>query len=197
MKEAIIKEIRRDDSKLKDTAAGDANGKKKRVRINKEKVDINNASNFQRGGNDRGHAGAQQGQGARPQGGNQPGGNNANNNRNRNKDRFKKPVIKQEVSEEDVAKQVKETLARLTSKGKNKGAKYRKENVTWLPAVCRNWKTWNGRKQGTEDYGIRDGQRVGKHDGCFCYSGHRHLYEHWYDGIHQPASGCRDHQLGG
>ena len=46
---------------------------------------------------------------------------------NRNKDRFKKPVIKQEVSEEDVAKQVKETLARLTSKGKNKGAKYRKE----------------------------------------------------------------------
>ena len=112
MKEAIIKEIRRDDSKLKDTAAGDANGKKKRVRINKEKVDINNASNFQRGGNDRGHAGAQQGQGARPQGGNQPGGNNANNNRNRNKDRFKKPVIKQEVSEEDVAKQVKETLAR-------------------------------------------------------------------------------------
>ena len=127
MKEAIIKEIRRDDSKLKDTAAGDANGKKKRVRINKEKVDINNASNFQRGGNDRGHAGAQQGQGARPQGGNQPGGNNANNNRNRNKDRFKKPVIKQEVSEEDVAKQVKETLARLTSKGKNKGAKYRKE----------------------------------------------------------------------
>ena len=78
MKEAIIKEICRDDSKLKDTAAGDANGKKKRVRINKEKVDINNASNFQRGGNDRGHAGAQQGQGARPQGGNQPGGNNAN-----------------------------------------------------------------------------------------------------------------------
>ena len=127
MKEAIIKEIRRDDSKLKDTAAGDANGKKQRVRINKEKVDINNASNFQRGGNDRGHAGAQQGQGTRPQGGNQPGGNNANNNRNRNKDRFKKPVIKQEVSEEDVAKQVKETLARLTSKGKNKGAKYRKE----------------------------------------------------------------------
>ena len=33
MKEAIIKEIRRDDSKLKDTAAGDANGKKKRVQI--------------------------------------------------------------------------------------------------------------------------------------------------------------------
>ena len=44
-----------------------------------------------------------------------------------NKDRFKKPVVKQEVSDEDVAKQVKETLARLTNKGKNKAAKYRKE----------------------------------------------------------------------
>ena len=52
-------------------------------------------------------------------GGNQQGGGGQNRNRNNNnKDRFKKPVVKQEVSEEDVAKQVKETLARLTSKGK-------------------------------------------------------------------------------
>jgi translation initiation factor IF-2 len=116
MKEAIIKEIRRDDNKIKDSKDGnDANAKKKRVRINKEKVDINNASNFQRGGNDRSKGGSQQ------------GGNNQQSGKNKNKDRFKKPVIKQEVSEEDVAKQVKETLARLTSKGKNKGAKYRKE----------------------------------------------------------------------
>lgn len=124
MKEAIIKEIRRDDSKLKD--ANDGNSKKKRVRINKEKVDINNASNFQRGGGERSKGGAsgnQQGQNARQQGGNQPNGGG----RGRNKDRFKKPLPKQEISEEDVAKQVKETLARLTSKGKNKGAKYRKE----------------------------------------------------------------------
>ena len=111
MKEAIIKEIRREDSKLKEKdKEGEGNGKKKqRVRINKEKVDINNASNFQRG--DRTKGAAQQ---------NQQGGK-------KNKDRFKKPMVKQEVSEEDVAKQVKETLARLTSKGKNKGAKYRKE----------------------------------------------------------------------
>ena len=134
IKEAIIKEIRRDDNKPKDANdSNDPNAKKKRVRINKEKVDINNASNFQRGGNDRSrnNNGAPAGnqQGGRPQGGNQPGNNN-NNNRNRNNNnnnRFKKPVIKQEVSEEDVAKQVKETLARLTSKGKNTGAKYRKE----------------------------------------------------------------------
>jgi len=44
----------------------------------------------------------------------------------RAKGRLKKPVLKAEVSEEDVSKQIKETLARLTSKPK-KGAKYRKE----------------------------------------------------------------------
>ena len=112
MKEAIIKEIRREDGKNKDLRDGEeGNGKKKRVRINKEKVDISNASNFQR--NDRSKN-------------NTPGGNPAGSGK-KNKDRFKKPVIKQEVSEEDVAKQVKETLARLTAKGKNKAAKYRKE----------------------------------------------------------------------
>ena len=110
MKEAIMKEIRREDGKLKDDRDSEANGKKKRVRINKEKVDISSAAdNFKKGGGDHGKGGNAQGGGKK------------------NKDRFKKPVLKQEVSEEDVAKQVKETLARLTAKGKNKTAKYRKE----------------------------------------------------------------------
>ena len=120
MKDAIIKEIRKDDIKFAKSAPkenADANGKKKRIRINKEKVDVNNvASNFTHptpnSQKPAGHGG---------QGGGQ------NRNRNNNKDRFKKPVVKQEVSEEDVAKQVKETLARLTTKGKNKASKYRKE----------------------------------------------------------------------
>ncbi len=136
LKEAIIKEIRKDDPKqqggtprpgTRPDAGGDAN-KKKRSRINKEKVDINNSQNFARpvpnsersaGGNNNN----------RPGGGNQQGGggNQQGANKRRGNDRFKKPVVKQEVSEEDVAKQVKETLARLTSKGKNKGSKYRKE----------------------------------------------------------------------
>ncbi|WP_455591216.1 translation initiation factor IF-2 [Bacteroides sp.] len=127
MKEAIIKEIRKDDSKAAKT--GDKEGfdpnKKKRNRITgKEKVDVNNvASNFahptpnsERQNNNRGGNNNQGGQ-----------NRNRNNNNNNNNSRFKKPIPKQEVSEEDVAKQVKETLARLTSKGKNKGAKYRKE----------------------------------------------------------------------
>ncbi|MDL2256712.1 translation initiation factor IF-2 [Bacteroidales bacterium OttesenSCG-928-I14] len=41
--------------------------------------------------------------------------------------KLRKPSVKSEVSEEDVQKQVKETLARLTNKGQKKGAKYRKE----------------------------------------------------------------------
>ena len=54
---------------------------------------------------------------------NQQGGGKHNKNKNR-----QQPVIKAEVSDEDVAKQVKETLARLTNKNKaGKGAKYRKE----------------------------------------------------------------------
>lgn len=110
MKEAIMKEIRREDSKMRDENDGEGGGKKKRVRINKEKVDINNASSYQKGDHQKGGNAAGQQQGGK-----------------KNKDRYKKPVIKQEVSEEDVAKQVKETLARLTSKGKSKGAKYRKE----------------------------------------------------------------------
>ena len=137
MKEAIIKEIRRDDSKQMKGGAKesvDAVSKKKRNRINKEKVDVNNVatSNFaapRLNVQGKGGGNANGGQGGNNRGGNNQGGNNNNrrNNNNNNRDRFKKPVIKQEVSEEDVAKQVKETLARLTTKGKNKASKYRKE----------------------------------------------------------------------
>jgi len=41
--------------------------------------------------------------------------------------KLRKPMAKNEVSEEDVQKQIKETLARLTNKGQKKGAKYRRE----------------------------------------------------------------------
>ena len=114
MKDAIIKEIRKSDEKTdKGGLSDEAAKKKKRNRINKERVDINNATSNVSGSsrNEKsGKSNQSQGQGGK-----------------HNKDRFKKPVVKQEVSDEDVAKQVKETLARLTNKGKNKAAKYRKE----------------------------------------------------------------------
>ena len=84
--------------------------KKKRNRINKERVDLNDAANASAHNGGR-HE--KSGKGSQNQGSGKHG-----------KDRFKKPVVKQEVSDEDVAKQVKETLARLTNKGKNKAAKY-------------------------------------------------------------------------
>lgn len=91
--------------------------KKKRNRINKERVDINAAAN-QPQGNGKGKNGKNAGNNQNQQGGK---GKNKNKNRNQNKS--------QEVNEEDVARQVKETLARLTSKSaqNKKGAKYRKE----------------------------------------------------------------------
>ena len=113
MKDAIIKEIRKSDEKTdKGGLSDEAAKKKKRNRINKERVDINATSNA---------SGASRNE--------KSGKNNQNQGQGgkHNKDRFKKPVVKQEVSDEDVAKQVKGTLARLTNKGKNKAAKYRKE----------------------------------------------------------------------
>ena len=96
-----------------------AGEKKKRTRIGKERVDINAASN-QQGNNGRQNQGNQQG-GAN----NAQGGSKRSKERNR---RAKEQQPKQEISDEDVAKQVKETLARLTNKQKgSKGAKYRKE----------------------------------------------------------------------
>ena len=96
-----------------------AGEKKKRTRIGKERVDVNAASN-------------QQGNKGRQNQGNQQGGaNNAQGGIKRSKERnrrAKEQQPKQEISDEDVAKQVKETLARLTNKQKgSKGAKYRKE----------------------------------------------------------------------
>ncbi|MGD9976819.1 MAG: translation initiation factor IF-2 [Bacteroidales bacterium] len=46
----------------------------------------------------------------------------------------KKKPVKQEVDEEEVQRQIKETLARLTSKGKTKGSKYRREKREILSA---------------------------------------------------------------
>ncbi len=100
------------------------NNRKKRQRIGgKEKIDIEKAGKQNPEGGNRGG----QGGGGNHQGG-QGGNNRGGNDRGRGKDRNKRPVHT-EVNEEDVQKQVRETLARLTSKdkGQKKGAKWRKE----------------------------------------------------------------------
>ena len=94
---------------------------KKRARIGNERVDVSAEAKKNNAG-----------------GGNGAGGNQNRNNQNRNDRNAAKGQGKkgkkgnapaQPVSDEDVAKQVKETLARLQAKGagKGKGAKYRKE----------------------------------------------------------------------
>ena len=118
------KEERRKEREEKNRQAAGTNGqngeKRKRNRIGKEKVDVNAAANQPQGGNGR----RGNNQGGNAQGGNAQGGSKRQKERNRKA----QAAIKPEVSDEDVAKQVKETLARLTSKTKaSKGAKYRKE----------------------------------------------------------------------
>ena len=96
-----------------DKAQQQRGDKKKRERINKVRVDINAASN-------------QPNSGGKQNGGGNAGTSNKNKKKNRNRGGQQKPA---EVSDEDVARQVKETLARLTNKQNQnkKGAKYRKE----------------------------------------------------------------------
>ena len=109
-------------------------GKHKRKRLEKEKVNVakegKNAGKpekgQQKGGNNNNN-------GQRPQNGQaqQNGQPQQQNNNKKNKKQQKqqpKPVVRPEVSDEEVSKQIKDTLARLTAKGtKSKGAKYRKE----------------------------------------------------------------------
>ncbi len=111
------KEERRKEREEKSQHGTAQNGeKKKRVRINKERVDINAASQNVPGGNNQGGGGNQGGAAQ---------GNKNKNKKDKNRKRNQRPL---EVNEEDVARQVKETLARLTNKNQNKkGAKYRKE----------------------------------------------------------------------
>ncbi len=122
------KEERRKEREEKAAQQRPAGDRKKRVRIGKERVDIEaaanqpannqNKKNKNKGGNNGGNNGGANNN----QAGNADNRQGKRNRKNRNQP---KPL---EVNEEDVARQVKETLARLTSKNQNKkGAKYRRE----------------------------------------------------------------------
>ena len=98
-------------------------GGKRRKKIDKEKVDITRQQP-QQGGSKKNRADFKQNNNNNNQQNQQQGGGKKNKH---NKPQ-PKPVVRPEVSDEEVSKQVKDTLARLTAKGaKNKGAKYRKE----------------------------------------------------------------------
>ena len=99
-----------------DAATGDVQSgdRKKRLRLGKERVDVNAVAAQQQNG----HKGRSQGNASSPAGG-----------KSKQKNRPKQSPITPEVSDEEVAKHVRETLARLTSKNNKmgKGAKYRRE----------------------------------------------------------------------
>lgn len=98
------------------TPAGNNNGeRKKRKRINKDRIDIEKTALAI---------------GTNPERKNNNNGSNGNNNKKSNSKpavKQSKRLVKTEVNEEDVQKQIKETLARLTQKGQKKSAKWRRE----------------------------------------------------------------------
>ena len=108
--------------KERESKNGQATGeKKKRQRIGKERVDVNAAANQASSAGNNGNRKRQGEKAASAAAGKESGKKQRERNR-------KAKEVKAEVTEEDVAKQVKETLARLTNKQKgNKGAKFRKE----------------------------------------------------------------------
>ena len=102
-------------------------GKHKRKRLEKEKVNVakegKNGGKNDKGGNKGGNQ-----QQAQQHGGNQQQAQQQSGKKKNKQKPQPKPVVRPEVSDEDVQKQIKDTLARLTAKGtKSKGAKYRKE----------------------------------------------------------------------
>ena len=118
------KKTKEEKRKEREEKAQAKNGeKKKRQRIGKERVDINAEAESNNGRNKKKNGNGNN---------NNANANNANNANNggngkngKNRKRNQKPL---EVDDEAVARQVKETLARLTNKNQNKkGAKYRKE----------------------------------------------------------------------
>ena len=100
-------------------AAQGEGGKKKRQRINNQRVNINDIKdNGEQGGNQDWSANRNKNN----------GGNNPSQGSRRDRDRQHKRFDKYDVNDEDVSKQVRETLDRLTQRGKNnKAAKYRKD----------------------------------------------------------------------
>ena len=118
------KEERRKEREEKQAQLHGGNGEKKkreRIRGGKERVDIEAAANQDKGQNNKKN---------KNKGGNQNFQDNNQQGGGKNKNKKNRPIQKSlEVDDEAVARQVKETLARLTSKTNQnkKGAKYRKE----------------------------------------------------------------------
>ncbi|MCF2637579.1 translation initiation factor IF-2 [Prevotella dentalis] len=118
------KKTKEEKRKEREEKAQAKNGeKKKRQRIGKERVDINAEAESNNGRNKKKNG---NGNNNNPNANNANSANNGGNGKNgKNRKRNQKPL---EVDDEAVARQVKETLARLTNKNQNKkGAKYRKE----------------------------------------------------------------------
>jgi translation initiation factor IF-2 len=118
----------KDDKKKNPVASSSASelDKKKRKRIKKGAIDVNKMSSDNKPGG--GNTGSSPGGGNRFGGGQQGGGRFDRGNKFGGKpDNRKKEEVKTEISDEEIQKQIKETLARLSGGGKSKSSKFRRE----------------------------------------------------------------------
>ena len=110
-------------------------GRHKRKRLQKEKVDVNRSGATGQGGSNKNNGKSGSGKGGSSKNGSASNRPNAQQNqpkpgegRRNKKNKGPKPIVRPEVSDEEVSKQIKDTLARLTAKGaKNTGAKHRRD----------------------------------------------------------------------
>ncbi|MCD8184986.1 MAG: translation initiation factor IF-2 [Rikenellaceae bacterium] len=115
---------------LQSIPSGSGGKREKRKRITKDKVDVTKP---QPGGQKQGQGGGNRsgaGGGNRPGPGgqNRPGGGSQAGGKKKGPGKYTAKPVHQKVSEEEVQKQIKETLARLTSKGnKSKASKHRRD----------------------------------------------------------------------
>ena len=163
------KEERRKEREEKQSQMHSGNGEKKkreRIRGGKERVDIEAAASQDKGQNNS--------KNKKNKGGNQNFQDSNNGQQSGKKNKKNRPVKPLEVDDEAVARQVKETLARLTSKNQNKKG-----------ANCRG-----SREQDIEADRVCDCVRTRYDDERRRKPGYRYLYEHRYHGIYQSAPRC-------
>ncbi len=133
------------EKKKPEAQSADKKNKNKRNRIKKDnKVDINNPKNHREGGNAPKKTNNANNNGNKPEGAAASKGSNNNqsrpnkpndnankdrrHNNNKNNNQKSAPVVKQEISDDDIQKQIKETLARLSNKNKkSKTSAHRKD----------------------------------------------------------------------
>ena len=111
---------------------------------------------------------------------------------------IKKRSVRAEVDEEEVQKQIKETLARLTTKGKSKGSRYRREKREAISQKHREVEDRIELEKNilkvTEFVSVNE---LAIYDEYPCYGNHLNMHEPWTVCFNKSAPRCRNNGTAG